>query len=443
MSSRRDQVDAQRYMMARVTGALVRAEPETAESPTRRDRTGTIVGLVLGVLLLGGVAIWALMPGSGSTSWQQPRMLVVDASTGARYVLVDGRLRLVNDVATATLLAGGRLTPVTVSSARLASVPQGSSVGTPAGPQVLPAAGRVNQGVWRACSRDANRVVLDVDVPAAPDPLGDGQALPVTAGGRTYLLWGGRRLLLPQPWMADVLGLGLLAPVPVATAWLESIPLDGTVGPPKVARAGGAGPRVAGRPTSIGQLFAVDMGNGKVGHYLMTSDGLAPLTETEYRLQRATPGAAKETAITAADLVAAGQRSPVRPLTALPATPPAPPSMPEDAVVCAEYAGQADEKPKVVLANGAGLPSGGSGGKPGVTVRVPSGGGALLMPPADADTDRWRQQGLLVNERGIAYPILGGDVTTLGYSLDQAVVMPKPLVAMLPAGPALARPEGR
>ncbi|MEV5764330.1 type VII secretion protein EccB [Micromonospora sp. NPDC052213] len=443
MSSRRDQVDAQRYMMTRVTGALVRAEPETAESPTRRDRTGTLAGLVLGILVLAGVAIWALMPGSGSTSWQQPRMLVVDSSTGARYVLVDGQLRLVNDVATATLLAGGRLTPVTVSSSKLAKVPQGPPVGTPAGPQVLPAANRVNQGVWRACSRDTGRIVLDVDVPAAPDPLGDGHALPVTAGGKTYLLWGGRRLLLPQPWMADVLGLGLLAPVPVATAWLESIPLGGTVGPPKVARAGGAGPRVAGRPTSIGQMFGVDLGNGTVNHYLMTTDGLAPLTETEYRLQRATPGGARETAITPADLAAAGQRSPVRPLTTLPATPPVPPSMPEDAVVCVEYAGRADEKPTVVLVSGTGMPTGGSGGKTAVTVRVPSGGGALLMPPADAETDRWRQQGLLVNERGIAYPIMGGDVTTLGYSLDQAVVMPTPLVAMLPPGPALVRPEGR
>jgi len=345
-------------------------------------------------------------------------------------------------VATATLLAGGRLTPVTVSSSKLAKLPQGAAVGTPAGPQVLPAANRVNRGVWRACSRGTGQIVLDVDVPAAPEPLGDGQALPVTAGGKTYLLWGGRRLLLPQSWMADVLGLGLLVPVPVATTWLESIPLGGTVGPPAVAGAGGAGPRVAGRPTSIGQMFAVDMGNGTVGHYLMTTDGLAPLTETEYLLRRATPGAARETAITAADLVAAGQRSPARPLTTLPATPPAPPSIPEDVVVCVEYAGKAGEKPTVVLASETGMPTGGSGGKTAVTVRVPPGGGALLMPPAKTETDRWRQQGLLVNERGIAYPIMGGDVPTLGYSLNQAVDMPTALVAMLPAGPALVRPEG-
>ncbi|GAB3156666.1 hypothetical protein GCM10027290_54870 [Micromonospora sonneratiae] len=442
MSSRRDQVDAQRYMMARVTGALVRAEPETAELPTRRDRTGTVVGVVLGIVLLGVVAVWALMPGSGSTRWQQPRMLVVDSSTGARYVLVNGRLSPVDDVATATLLAGGRLTPITVSSSQLAKVPRGAAVGTPAGPQVLPAANRINRGVWRACDLGAGRIVLDVNVPAAPESLGAGQALPVTADGRTYLLWGGRRLLLTQSWVADVLGLGLLAPVPVSAAWLDLIPLDGTAGPPSVAGAGGAGPTVAGRPTSIGQMFAVDMGNGTVGHYLMTTGGLAPLTETEYLLKRATPGSVRETSITAADLAAAGQRSPVRPLTTLPATPPEPPPTPEGFVVCVEYAGRADEKPTVVLGAATGTPTGQGAGKPVATVRVTPGGGALLMPPASAGADPYRQRGLLVDERGIAYPISGSDIPTLGYSLDQAVVVPTGLVAMLPLGPVLARPGG-
>ncbi|GAB2922063.1 type VII secretion system ESX-2 subunit EccB2 [Micromonospora polyrhachis] len=442
MSSRRDQVDAQRYMMGRVTGALVRAEPETAELPTRRDRTGTVVSVVLGIVLLGVVAIWALIPGSGSTRWRQPRTLVVDSSTGARYVLVDGRLSPVDDVATATLLAGGRLTPITVSSSQLAKVPRGAAVGTPAGPQVLPAASRINQGVWRACDLGAGRIVLDIGVPAAPEPLGDGQAVPVTADGKTYLLWGGRRLLLTQSWVADVLGLGLLVPVPVTTAWLDLIPLDGTVAPPSVPEAGSAGPTVAGRPTSIGQMFAVDMGNGTISHYLMTAGGLAPLTETEYLLKRAMPGSVRETPIGAADLVAAGQRSPVRPLTTLPAAPPQSPSTSKDAVVCVEYAGRADEKPRVVLATATDKPSGGSGPKTSVLVRVSPGGGALLMPPARAGVDPNRQQGLLVDERGIAYPVNGGDVTTLGYALDRAAVMPAALVAMVPVGPAVVRPGG-
>lgn len=448
MSARRDQVDAQRYMLARVTGALVRAEPEVAESPTRRDRTGSVAGLVLAVVLLAVAAIWALVPGAGSTKWQQSRMLVIDSSTGARYVLINGQLRPVNDVAAATLLAGGRLTPITVSSSQLAKVPRGTAVGSLAGPQVLPAANQINKGVWRACDLGTAQILLYVDVPAAATPLGDGQALPVTAGGKTYLLWGGRRLLLAQPWVADVLGLGLVVPVPVASDWLDLIPLAGTAAPPTVSGAGGVGPAVAGRPTSIGQMFAVDMGNGTVGHYLMTTDGLAPLTETEYLLERAVPGSAGPTSITAADLAAARQRSPVRPLTTLPATPPKVPSTSDGTAVCLEYAGQAGEKPTVVLAStttgtATGALSGVGGGKTAATVRVTPGCGALLVTSTGTASNPATQQALLIDERGTAYPVGGGDVSTLGYSLDQAVVMPTALVDMVPTGPALVGPEGR
>jgi hypothetical protein len=187
---------------------------------------------------------------------------------------------------------------------------------------------------------------------------------------------------------------------------------------------------VAGKPTSVGQMFQVDLGNGAVGHYLMTAGGMAPLTDTEYLLERARPGSAGETAITSADLAATTQRTPVHPLTTLPATPPKPRSAPDGAAVCVEYTGRPDRGPTVVLADTYATPAG------KVTVRVPPGGGALLLPRTDADP--LRQRGVLVDERGVAYPV---NVTTLGYAIDQACVMPPALVALLPTGPALARPE--
>ncbi|MGC4807653.1 type VII secretion protein EccB [Micromonospora sp. DT233] len=458
MASRRDQVDAQRHMMARVTGALVRAEPETSESPTRRDRTGAFAGAMLGVLLVAGIAIWAIFPGSsGSTRWQQSGVLVVDGSTGARYVLADGRLRPVNDLATAALLAGSRLTPTTVDADQLAKLPRGAAVGTPAGPQVLPPR-RINQGVWRACDQGAAGTVVDVDVPAAGAPLEPGQALAVSAGGRTHLLWGGRRLLLGEPWVADVLGLGLAVPVPVAQSWLNLIPSGGTAGPAVVPGAGKAGSPVAGRPTSVGDLFRVDLGNGGVGHYLMTTDGLAALTATEYLLERARPKSAGETVISPADLAAATRRTPARPLTTLPANPPTARPMPAGASVCVEFTGRPDQGPMVVLAaappapvpspaapspDAAGKTKPGAATKPRVTVRVAPGGGALLRPPGEIPA--WPAKpppNTLVDERGIAYQIAVDDLRSLGYAPEQAVVMPPALVGLLPTGPALVRPGG-
>jgi type VII secretion protein EccB len=442
MSSRRDQVDAQRYMLARVTGAMVRAEPETAESPTRRDRTGTIAGVVFAILLLGGTAIWALLPGSGSTRWQQPRMLIMDATTGARYIVVAGHLRPVNDIASATLLAGGRLTPVTVTSSQLSKVPRGEPVGTADRPQVLPSASQLNHGVWRACDAAGARIVLDVDVVAGPHPLAAGEALPVTAGGKTYLLWGGQRWLLTHPWVADALGLALMAPVPVGLDWLALLPLAGDAGPPTVSGAGQPGPAIAGQGTTIGQMLRVDMGNGSVSHYLVTGDGPVALTDTEYLLQRARPGSTGETVISPAALSASLPGTPARPLTRLPANPPQPRSAPNGARVCVEHTGRPDQVPTIGFAAAQpALSAGSSGNAPGVVVRVRPGGGALLVPP-DAGADPLRSQALLVDERGVAYPVAAMDLTTLGYAVEQAVPMPPALIALLPRGPALARPEG-
>jgi hypothetical protein len=221
----------------------------------------------------------------------------------------------------------------------------------------------------------------------------------------------------------------------VATAWLDLVPLSGAAVPPTVAGVGSPGPTVAGKPTAIGQMFRVDLGNGAVGHYLLTADGMAPLTDTEYLLQRARPGSTGETAITAADLAGTTRRTPVSPLTDLPGTPPKARSTQDGAAVCVEYDGRPDRGPTVVLTD----PPAGDDGN--LTVRVPPGGGALLLPHIDADP--LRQQGVLVDERGIAYAVDATDITTLGYSPDQAVTMPPAMVALLPTGPALVRPQRR
>jgi hypothetical protein len=43
MQSRRDQVEAQSYLLSRLTSALLRAEPDGIEPPTKRD-TRALIG---------------------------------------------------------------------------------------------------------------------------------------------------------------------------------------------------------------------------------------------------------------------------------------------------------------------------------------------------------------------------------------------------------------
>jgi type VII secretion protein EccB len=422
-------------MLSRVTGALVRAEPETSESPHRRDRAGVITGILLSVLLLGVAVVWALVTGSGgSTQWQQPRTLLTDATTGARYLLVGGQIRPVDDIASATLLAGGHLTPMVVTSSQLDKFPRGAPIGSGAGPQMLPAAALVNIGVWRACAVDDSRVELDIDAPASTVRQSADEALRVTDGNDSYLLWNGRRSLLRDAWVADVLGLGTQAPVTVPPSWLDLIPSGDPAAPPDLPGSGDPAATVAGHLTKVGQVFSVDLGNGRVAPYVMTNGGLAALTETEYLLSRARPGQAPEIAISASDLAAAGQRTPPKALTTLPTTPPQPLAVGSGAVVCLEYVPATKPgDPAIVFAP---APVG-SAAK--MTVMVPRGAGAVLLPHPDAQA--YDQRGLLVDDRGIGYEVNGSDLRTLGYA-GEATAMPRALVALIPTGPALSRPGG-
>jgi hypothetical protein len=130
MQSRRDQVEAQTYLLSRLTGALVSADPDSPEPPTRRDSKGFVAGALVALLAAGAVAAFALFSAKGSTVWQQPGTLIVNKSNGSRYLLVQNRLRPVLNLASARLLAGKELKTASVKTATLKDVRAGSRSGS-------------------------------------------------------------------------------------------------------------------------------------------------------------------------------------------------------------------------------------------------------------------------------------------------------------------------
>src|SRR4051794_24224133 len=124
MQSRRDQVEAQSYLLSRLTGALVLADPDTVEPPTRRDSRGFLTGLMVALLAVGLVAVVVMFFGKGSTKWQQPNVLITSKTDGSRYLLVDGQLRPVLNLASARLVRPN-LSPVSVNPNVLKNIPRG------------------------------------------------------------------------------------------------------------------------------------------------------------------------------------------------------------------------------------------------------------------------------------------------------------------------------
>ncbi|MFF7634564.1 type VII secretion protein EccB [Kitasatospora sp. NPDC008050] len=465
MQSRRDQVQAHLFVMSRLASGMLRAEPDTPDTPTGRTTRGAVTGLALGIVIALVVTVYGVMKPGGSTTWQKPGTLVMVEETGARYLYLGGVLHPVLNQASAKLLAGDQMALQQVSEGSLSGVQRGAPVGLVGAPDALPTAAELKPGAWLACGLQqpaANpasgpagaskpQLVLSVAPAQQGTALTPGQGALVSApDGSTYLLWQGRRLRVDKQNSAlQALGYPTATTFPVTAAMLGTLPTGPDLTSPDVPGRGTAGPALAGRPTKVGQLFADPTG----GHYVLTQAGLVPLTVLQYDLllgdprtqQQAyggTPGTPAP--IGPADLAAhtaAGAGLP----TGLPAEPPTLVNPGQNQALCADLHPSTDGNPVTSLAV---LDAGTLGGQapdsePGVApgcaaadrIAVRPGAGALVraLSGSGAGTSQY-----LVADNGVKYPLPSAAAAKqLGYSAASTQAVPQALLALLPSGPSL------
>src|SRR5689334_19902222 len=150
MQSRRDQVQAQSYLLGRLTTALVTAELDTLETPHRRTVTGLFGGLLVAALVAGGFTVYGLFVPGGATTWQTAGELIVEKETGSQYLYIGGTLRPVLNYTSARLLIGDQPTVDSVSYKSLAGTPRGTAIGIVGAPDSLPAQSLAGAS-WTAC----------------------------------------------------------------------------------------------------------------------------------------------------------------------------------------------------------------------------------------------------------------------------------------------------
>ncbi|PYC64867.1 type VII secretion protein EccB [Micromonospora arborensis] len=460
MQSRRDQVEAQTYVLGRLTGALVGAEPDGLENPNRRMVLGTIVGvLVAALVVVGFTVVGALFPG-GASSWRQPGVLVVEKETGTRYVYVDGLLRPVLNYTSARMLFGKEPKVVTVSRKSMREVAHGQPLGIVGAPDALPTAGTVDQQVWTVCAvvePDQAGTVYSVatlhiessDGPRDDRPLTSNQAILVKSEEQTFLVWQGRRLRLTQPWLTRVLGFDGGA-FPVWAGWLESVPVGPDIGPPDVPGRGKPGPMVDGRQTLVGELFTAHTPGNPERHYLLQQDGLAELTPFAFTVAAADPETAKAYAgrpVQPSELSPGALATlPVsrRPALAadLPTTPPRVAATPDQGTWCVRQSiadGQVEVTVDLPVPPTRNVEAGA-----GVTfnsrtvnaVAVAPGLGGLVLAGRASQA---AGSGLyLLTDTGVKYPVGSAAVAAqLGFPTTVARPVPRRLLEMLPTGPLL------
>ena len=448
-------------MVGRLVNALVTGEPDAREHPYRRVIVATMVGTAIGVLLIGGFAVFGLLVPGGAQRWREPGSIVVEKETGTRYVYDGARLRPVLNLASARLLFDQPPKMVEVSGLSLTQVPRGQAVGIAGAPDTLPRNAEVARQVWTACTvtgHDAAGAPViattlsigdlrAVGGPADPGaPLAPDEATVVGAGTNSYLIWRGHRLRLTQSWQARVFGYDA-APYSVEPDWLETVPVGPDLTAIPVPGRGEEGPIVDGERARIGELFLARSDGLPDRYYQLRADGLSQLSEVAYIMLAADPATGKAypgRAVAAANLSRVALAS--LPSVRLPLLPDGAPenvprmrqrptggwclrqSMADGAVSLTDSPPRTDPVDDgLALTRTAHTADG---------IAVSPGTGGLVYPgrvgqPPGATI-------YLVVDSGAKFPLAGAEAAKrLGYSIAGARPVPRQLLDLLPTGPLL------
>lgn len=458
MQSRRDQVQAHLFVVSRLAAGMLRAEPDAPDIPTGRTTRGIKTGLFLGIAVALGVGVYGMIKPGGATSWRKPGTMVVVEETGARFLYLDGALHPVLNQASAKLVAGDKMVVKQVSEKSLAGYPHGGPLGILGAPDALPSSADLSTEGWLACGiqvptasgAPTPRLALSIGAHKKARPLTESQAALIAApDGTQYLLWAGQRLRVDTANGAlRALGYASETPYAVTTAYLNTLSAGPDLRAPDVPGRGSNGPALAGRPTKVGQLFTGPAGE----QYLLSANGLTPLTTTLFDLLRGLPETQHDAyagapvvaePIGAADLASHQVAAPAG-WAGLPAEPPMITTAVRGQSLCTEVRStSAGTLTVVVLVDAASVVGRTPTAQPGVTracteadlILVRPGGGALVraLSGGGAGTTEY-----LVTDDGVKYPLPSAAAAKkLGYSATRGVAVPDSLLTLLPTGPSL------
>lgn len=457
----RDQADAYRFGLRRLESALVRADPVPMHERLRSQRRSAIAGALLGMLVIGGVAVWAQI--SPKPDWTR-QAIVAGRESGTMYVVAHNPDRLVpvaNLVAArlvmGALRGGGSVTddpaaavPVVVPDAELADAPRNPSASVPGAWAVRPGA----EGIpprWAVCdttsppgdevARFLRTTVVAGAEPAAPDEPGAG-VLVTVPGGSTSLVLDGRRHRI-DPGDTEVLaalGIAGESARDASPGLVSALPEGPELTVPAVPDAGEPGPVAFG--AEVGDVL-VSRGGGAERFDVLLAEGrqeVGPLLAAALISAR---GADRHEI----DVADAGAL-PVVELLDVAAWPDAPPRLLDAAeapVLCWAWSGEQDA-PGGTFVGGTALPApdgavtvdlaqaDGPGERPDAVVFGPTGAGPVLaVGPGSAPGTGGLH---LISETGVTYRVVDEETAAvLGVRVPQPA--PEAAVRLLPAGPEL------
>jgi type VII secretion protein EccB len=448
VGTNKDQAQAHQFMLQRVISALTVHETDPEQPPFRRPLQAAVGGIVIGVLVMAGFWVYGLIV-PGGDRFTATDVIAVEEETGARHVLMNGRLHPVLNYTSALLALDQHAEVRMVSRATLAGIPVGPRIGIPGAPDSLPGEQELLTGDWSMCDvstadddgrrRDAP-VLLVGRRPDRGRSLGS-SALLVHSGNRVYVVHDGYRHDVTAG--VDVaMELGRESPVSVDGTWLDTVPAGKPIGPVLLDDAGRPSAAVPGLDLVSGQLVQVD---GGTSNYLVSGDQLLPVSPLQAEVQRVLSPHANPVAVDNRALVGAARAAPG------PAAADDPPwrrprflsVADQDVTVCATFR-PGTTVPAVVV--GATLPASVLAAPAGpVRVAVPAGRAALVEVMSGPDQAPGQGTIALVTDQGRLYPLADPEhvLQVLGFDGVSPVRITATLVDRVPREPALSPEAAR
>jgi type VII secretion protein EccB len=282
--TRREQVQAYRFVTRRIVSAVLSGEPESNELPMRRLGMSLFGSVMVAAIVLAGFGVYGLISKNGAPL--ETGSLVIERETGAKYVYTDGKLYPALNFASARLALGGDTEVRTMSQKALQGVPRGLPVGIADAPDALPATSTLLRLPWQVCQapeagvsgRSTTRAVVGRELPGA-NKLGE-RALLVSSGETYYLLWHDTRMRVTSASVLAALGLSATSAPEVGPQLINAITAGPDLAPLRVAGAGQqSATLISGQPFPIGQVFRSAGQN-----YVLTNTALVPIGEVTARL---------------------------------------------------------------------------------------------------------------------------------------------------------------
>jgi type VII secretion protein EccB len=447
MQSRRDLFQAHRLMTQRASLALLRGEPDVPDQPLRRLNVAVFSGVAVAVIVTGLFFILGLLGHGGSSIQNTPGMLVIDKQTGTPFVFCQGdKLCPVVNYASARLALGNSpLNQQIVDQSALTKFARGPEIGIAGLPTPLPTSSLLVRQPWSVCTQSTTNA-FGTQVTTAlvggsslgGRPLAAG-ALVVTAQNQDWVIWNGQRMAIQQ---AMLTALSSPQPIQVPSVWLDGLPEGQAFAPPSIAGRGTAVSGPAGI-VRVGQVYQVPVAGG-TQYYVMLQDGLARISQAQFRLLEFQPFAHPASLSPPQVTGHVSPSSPSLPAGGLPASIPSVVTPAPSAALCMVYAGGGTAATGTALSGqveiGGSVPPGGvaTGVAADVEqVTLPPGAGALVGADPSTGSDSGVISYFLITA-GRRYALFStGVMGMLGYNLSQAVLLPAGVVDLIPPGPPL------